>query len=113
MDLHAQTQRGEVRISGEAYSGGFGEIAVHESGRAAAEAYDAYMQNMSYQQSMLWSSREEGREEGKHEGKKEGKREEQIAIARNLLAHQVSLELIAASTGLSEQEIGSLLKKSC
>ncbi|CAK8711682.1 Transposase [Candidatus Electronema halotolerans] len=60
------------------------------------KAYDAYMQNMSYQQSMLWSSREEGR------------REEKIAIARNLLEHGATPELVAASTGLSFEEIDSL-----
>jgi predicted transposase/invertase (TIGR01784 family) len=64
------------------------------------KAYDAYMQNMSYQQSMLWSSREEGRGEGR--------REEKIAIARNLLEHGTSPELVAASTGLSFEEIDSL-----
>jgi predicted transposase/invertase (TIGR01784 family) len=36
------------------------------------KAYDAYMQNMSYQQSMLWSSREEGRDESRAEGRKDG-----------------------------------------
>lgn len=64
------------------------------------KAYDAYMQNMSYQQSMLWSSREEGRGEGR--------REEKIAIARNLLEHGAASELVAASTGLSFEEIDSL-----
>lgn len=64
------------------------------------KAYDAYMQNMSYKQSMLWSSREEGKEEGKLE--------EKNTIARNLLAHDVPLEVIAASTGLSVDEIKQL-----
>lgn len=64
------------------------------------KAYDEYMQNVSYQQSMLWSSREEGRDEGKHE--------EKIAIARSLLAHGIALEVIAASTGLSGRELTSL-----
>ena len=64
------------------------------------KAYDEYMLNMSYQQSMLWSSKEEGRTEGKYE--------EKIAIARNLLAHGVALSVIAASTGLSEEEIAKL-----
>ncbi|CAK8718476.1 MAG: conserved hypothetical protein (putative transposase or invertase) [Candidatus Electronema aureum] len=62
------------------------------------KAYDEYMQNVSYQQSMLWSSREEG------------KHEEKIAIARNLLAHGIALEVIAASTGLSSGEIATLQK---
>lgn len=64
------------------------------------KAYDVYMQNMSYQQSMLWSSREEGRDKGR--------REEKIVIARNLLKHGATPELVAASTGLSFEDIDSL-----
>ncbi|WP_417913587.1 Rpn family recombination-promoting nuclease/putative transposase [Candidatus Electronema sp. JM] len=67
------------------------------------KAYDEYMLNMSYQQSMLWSSKEEGRTEGKYE--------EKIAIARNLLAHGVASAVIAASTGLSEEEIAKLRQR--
>jgi len=74
------------------------------------KAYDEYMQNVSYQQSMLWSSKEEGREEGKEEGRLVGKHEEKLAIARNLLAHGITLEVIAASTGLSGGEIAALQK---
>ncbi|WP_417908972.1 Rpn family recombination-promoting nuclease/putative transposase [Candidatus Electronema sp. PJ] len=62
------------------------------------KAYDEYMQNVSYQQSMLWSSHEEGRHE------------EKIAIARNLLAHGIAIEVITASTGLSSGEIAALQK---
>jgi predicted transposase/invertase (TIGR01784 family) len=73
------------------------------------KAYDEYMQNVSYQQSMLWSSREEGRDEGRAEGlragREEGKREEKIAIARNLIAQGVAPELVAASTGLSFEDM--------
>jgi predicted transposase YdaD len=81
------------------------------------KAYDEYMQNVSYQQSMLWSSREEGRDEGRAEGlragkeegiaegREEGKREEKIAIARTLLAQGVAPELVAASTGLSFEDM--------
>jgi len=64
------------------------------------KAYDEYMQNVSYKKSMLWSSREEGKEEGKYE--------EKFAIARNLLAHHVALDVIVASTGLSREEIAQL-----
>lgn len=71
------------------------------------KAYDEYMQNVSYQQSMLWSSKEEGMEEGRLVGKHEAK----IAIARNLLAHNIPLEVIAASTGLSGGEIAALQKR--
>lgn len=54
------------------------------------KAYDDYMQNISYQDSMLWSSRVE----------------EKISIARNSLVHGIAPEIIASSTGLSVEEIG-------
>jgi len=41
-------------------------------------------------------------------GRAKGKREEKHAIARNLLAHGIALEVIAASTGLSGEELSSL-----
>ena len=63
---------------------------------AQRKAYDAYMQNVSYKQSMLWSSRIEG------------KFEEKIAIARKLLTHDVAVDVIAASTGLAVDEINRL-----
>ncbi|PIE33431.1 hypothetical protein CSA56_11530 [candidate division KSB3 bacterium] len=63
-------------------------------------AYDNYMQNVSYKQSMLWSSREEGRELGQQEAV--------MTIARNLLANRVALEIIATSTGLSVEQIQRL-----
>ncbi len=56
------------------------------------EAYDRYMQNVSYQESMLWSSRIE----------------EKTAIAKNLLAHRVAADIILSSTGLSAQELDRL-----
>jgi predicted transposase/invertase (TIGR01784 family) len=71
------------------------------------KAYDDYMLNVSYQQSMIWSSREEGRMEGREEGRKQ----ERLAVARNLLACHVALDVVAASTGLSEQEIVGLQKE--
>lgn len=58
---------------------------------------------------MLWSSHEEGKEEGRLEGKREAK----LAIARSLLAHGIALEVIAASTNLSGEELASLQKNKC
>jgi hypothetical protein len=52
------------------------------------------MENVSYQESMLWSSRIE----------------EKIAIAKKLLAHGVAADIIRASTGLSAQELDRLRK---
>jgi predicted transposase/invertase (TIGR01784 family) len=57
-------------------------------------AYERYMENVSYQESMLWSSRIE----------------EKIAIAKKLLAHGVTADIIRASTGLSAQELDRLRK---
>ncbi|CAK8718471.1 MAG: conserved hypothetical protein (putative transposase or invertase) [Candidatus Electronema aureum] len=51
---------------------------------------------------------QEGMEAGIKEGVKEGKREAKLAIARSLLAHGITLEVIAASTGLSGDELASL-----
>jgi predicted transposase/invertase (TIGR01784 family) len=57
-------------------------------------AYNRHMENVSYQESMLWSSRIE----------------EKTAIAKNLLAHGVAADIIRASTGLSAQELDRLLE---
>lgn len=51
---------------------------------------------------------EEGIIIGKKEGKLEGKLEEKMEIVRNLLALGVSIELVAKSTGLSEEEVREL-----
>lgn len=60
----------------------------HEQRRA----YERYMQNVSYQESMLWSSRIE----------------EKIGIAKNLLAHGIAADIILSSTGLSAPELERL-----
>jgi predicted transposase/invertase (TIGR01784 family) len=67
---------------------------------AQRRAYDNYMQNVSYKQSMLWSSREEGREEGQQKATRN--------IARKLLANHIALDIIATSTGLSVEQIRQL-----
>ncbi|MGX9728222.1 MAG: hypothetical protein ACTFAK_13175 [Candidatus Electronema sp. VV] len=56
------------------------------------KAHDRHMQNVSYQESMLWSSRIE----------------EKNAIAKNMLAHRVAADIILSSTGLSAQELDRL-----
>lgn len=66
---------------------------------AQRKAYNEYLQNVSYTKSMLWSSREEGKEEAT------------IAIARNLLADNVAVEIIARSTGLTIDEIRRLQRE--
>jgi predicted transposase YdaD len=58
----------------------------------------------------VWESeaREEGREEGRVEGREEGRVEERVEVAKNLLQIGVAIEIIAKSTGLSEEEIKRL-----
>jgi predicted transposase/invertase (TIGR01784 family) len=56
----------------------------------------------------LRTAMREGREEGLEQGREEGERNKSIAIARNLKAQNISVEIIAASTGLSAAEIESL-----
>jgi predicted transposase/invertase (TIGR01784 family) len=47
-------------------------------------------------------------QKGLQKGRLEGKREEAIAIARNLKAKGLSVDLIAETTGLSAEEIEKL-----
>ena len=44
----------------------------------------------------------------REEGRKEGAVEERFRLAKALLAHDVKMEVIVASTGLSEAEIKAL-----
>ncbi len=67
-------------------------LSVMNLNAAQRKEYEDYMQNVSYQDSMLWSSRIE----------------EKMTIARNLFAHGVALDVIASSTGLSIEEIERL-----
>ena len=60
--------------------------------REERRAYERYMENIAYQESMLWSSRIE----------------EKIAIAGNLLAHGINTDVILSSTGLSPEELERL-----
>ena len=84
------------------------KLRVMNLDNAQRQAYDSYMQNMSYKQSMLWSSRVEGIEEGELRGEERGQRKEKVVIARNLLAHQIAHDIIASSTGLTLEEIAQL-----
>ena len=49
-----------------------------------------------------------GREEGRVEGRAEGRNEEKIRIAKALKENGVADNIIAATTGLSENEIAML-----
>ena len=52
---------------------------------------------------------EEGKDEGKQEGKLEGKQESKIEIAKSMLKDNMNVEIISRYTGLSTQEINTLL----
>jgi len=52
---------------------------------------------------------QEGREIGREEGKEIGREEKAIEIARELLKNNVSLEVISSSTGLTRDQIESLI----
>ncbi len=60
------------------------------------------------QQGALAKAEKDGLAKGMAQGMEQGKREEKLAVARSLLAHGVALEVIAASTGLSGEELASL-----
>ena len=72
---------------------------------------DKYHKNLKVYRDLINSidtAHEQGRVEGKIEGKMEGKLEEKIEIAKNLLAQNISIDIIGISTGLSVMEIESL-----
>lgn len=50
-----------------------------------------------------------GREEGKAEGMQAGERNKAVAIARNLIAAGISLEDVARTTGLTMEEVRSII----
>ncbi len=60
------------------------------------KAYEQFMQNISYQNSMVWSSREEG------------KREEKVKMAQKMLQDHLSVEMIVKYTELRKDEVESL-----
>ncbi|MES2998758.1 MAG: Rpn family recombination-promoting nuclease/putative transposase [Pseudomonadota bacterium] len=60
---------------------------------------------MNAAQQLKQQGREEGREEGQHEGFKKGKHAEALAIAKNMLADQMSFQAIEKYTNLSKKEL--------
>ena len=59
----------------------------------------------------MWERRE-GREEGEMIGEKRGKKSEQREIARKMVEKNLDLVLIKEMTGLTEQELKALKKRS-
>ena len=84
------------------------QISQDEKEREKARLRDKYVREMN-------SSRNEGYAEGKADGlsigRSEGKASEKIKIAKNLLRQKVDIEIIIKSTGLTEEEVKSILSQ--
>ena len=57
-------------------------------------------------------ARDEGKEEGRKEGREEGMEKGMALVASNMLKNKTDIGFIAQMTGLSEEEILKLKKKS-
>src|SRR3990170_147461 len=68
------------------------------------EEYKKYVENLTYQKSMVISNYEDGRVTGRHEGKVEGK----IEVAKKLKAMGMDNKNIQQATGLSVDEIDKI-----
>jgi len=68
--------------------------------RTYDESLKVYWDNYS----VLQTAKHEGREQGREEGKKE----RDIEIAKELKRNGVSVDVIALSTGLTQEQIGNL-----
>ena len=88
------------------------KLKYYEMSDAERHAYDEHLNAIMIQHDVLSNAKAEGkaegRAEGKAEGRAEGKAEEKRAIAMNLLAQNVSLDVIAQATGLSIEDIKKL-----
>lgn len=76
-----------------------------------AEEKVKYEQNMTTERdriNQLAYARQEGKEEGLAEGEARGRKEGKLETAKALLANGVSVDIIATSTGLTEEEIKAL-----
>ena len=82
---------------------------------AERQKYNAHLEALRYQQSVIetgwFEGKEEGLAEGKAEGLAEGKAKEKIEIAINLLKNGISIDIVSNSTGLSVDEIKEIKNK--
>jgi predicted transposase YdaD len=80
--------------------------------QAERQAYQRYLDDLSYQASMVLSSyglgELKGREEGRHEGRKEGGEAKARAIAKTLKEQGMTVDQIATITGLSREQVSEL-----
>ena len=76
------------------------------------KAYNRFMDNRSYEASMLYTAHlegwQEGREEGFEKGHEKGLHEGLALVAKNMLAQGHTVEAVATATGLSMAEIEKL-----
>ncbi|MCR4558801.1 MAG: Rpn family recombination-promoting nuclease/putative transposase [Bacteroidales bacterium] len=80
-------------------------------------AYNQYWLNISTEKSAMERERREGREEGRAEGRAEGEKlgiekgekQKALTIARNLKAAGLDIDFIAQNTGLTKDEILTLI----
>jgi predicted transposase/invertase (TIGR01784 family) len=69
------------------------------------QKYKKYMENLSYQKSMIVSNYTDGKIEGLDEGMKKGKNERTIEVAKKMKNMGLSIEVIQQATDLSVDEI--------
>lgn len=67
-------------------------------------AYERHLDSVNYENDALDTARKEGIEEGRKEGRKEAT----LQVAKNMVQQGLDISIIAAATGLPEDEIRSL-----
>ena len=72
-------------------------------------AYERYVEDLMYQNSLINSNYGAGKIDGIKEGIEKGEKLAKIEIAKNLLKQNIDLNIIASSTGLSIEEIKILI----
>ena len=78
---------------------------------AEKDKYYRYLKESLSQRDSVTAAEEKGRAEGEAKGIAEGEAKRNQEIARNLLAQGVAIEVIAAATGLSKDELQQLADK--
>lgn len=71
-------------------------------------AYERHLDSVNYENDALDTARKEGIAEGRKEGIAEGRKEATLQVAKNMLLQGLDISIIAAATGLPEDEIRSL-----
>jgi len=78
-------------------------------GEEEQQAYENYMEDERYHNSMVWSFHEEGLQKGlrrgREEGHEEGREKEKIEVVKSALQQGLSAETIAAITKLEVDDI--------